>query len=38
VVRGDGSEVYLFADANIKTLGSSWEVLVNAQLLLMGLL
>jgi len=38
VVRSDGSSVYLFADANIKTAGSSWEVLINSQLLLLGLL
>ena len=38
VVRSDGSKVYLFADANIKTPGSSLEVLVNWQLLLAGLL
>src|SRR5262245_29453684 len=38
VVRSDGSSVYLFADANIKTLGSQWEVLFTAQLQLMGLL
>ncbi len=38
VVRSDGRKVYLFADANIKTPGSSLEVLVNWQLLLAGLL
>ena len=37
-VRSDGSKVYLFADANIKTLGSQWEILFNWQLQLMGLL
>jgi hypothetical protein len=37
-VRSDGRTVYLFADANIKTLGSTWEVLPNIDLLLMGLL
>jgi hypothetical protein len=38
VVRSDGSSVYLFADANIKTLGSSLEILSPLQLTLMGLL
>jgi hypothetical protein len=38
VVKSDGSKVYLFADANIKTLGSNWEVLVGLDLLLRGLL
>jgi hypothetical protein len=38
VVKSDGSKVYLFADANVKTLGSSFEVLLRADLLLLGLL
>ncbi|MDA0172932.1 hypothetical protein OJ998_27775 [Solirubrobacter taibaiensis] len=38
VIKSDGSKVYLFADANIKTAGSSWEVLVQLDLLLRGLL
>ena len=38
VVKSDGSKVYLFADANIKTLGSQWEVLLNIDLLLRALL
>jgi hypothetical protein len=38
VVRSDGSRVYLFADANIKTQGSVFELLLNIDLLLRGLI
>src|ERR1700754_5079758 len=38
VVKSDGRQIYLFADANVKMSGSLWEVLTNVDLLLRGLL